>query len=140
MNRRSFLSSTGALFAASGFVPRLLAANPGASPSTSLPEIPNLAPRFGDGRDWWFEKRFGMFVHWGLYAIHGWHEQEQWRQRIPRAKYEQLQKQWNPVKFNPDRWLDHAEAAGMKYVHVPSRKGKAKSGDSGRVMEDRPTR
>ena len=33
-----------------------------------------------------------------------------------------------------------AEAAGMKYVHVPSRKGKAKSGDSGRVMEDRPTR
>ncbi len=74
------------------------------------------APRFGDGRDWWFEKRFGMFVHWGLYAIHGRHEQEQWRYRVPRAEYEKLAAQWNPVKYNPDAWLDLASAAGMKYV------------------------
>jgi alpha-L-fucosidase len=74
------------------------------------------APRFGDGRDWWFEKRFGMFVHWGLYAIHGLHEQEQWRYRVPRAEYEKLAAQWNPVKYNPDAWLDLASAAGMKYV------------------------
>jgi alpha-L-fucosidase len=57
-----------------------------------------------------------MFVHWGLYAIHGWHEQDQWRRRIPRAEYVKLAQQWNPVKFNPDAWLDLAEAAGMKYI------------------------
>ena len=79
-------------------------------------EVPKTAPRFGDGRDWWFQKRFGMFVHWGLYAIHGLHEQEQWRYKVPREEYVKLAKQWNPVNFNPDEWLDLAEAAGMKYI------------------------
>ena len=71
-----------------------------------------LAPRFGDGRDWWFEKRFGMFVHWGLYSINGFHEQEQWRGRVPRAEYVKLRQKWNPVQFNPDAWLDLAAEAG----------------------------
>ena len=75
-----------------------------------------MAPRFGDGRDWWFERRFGLFVHWGLYSIHGWHEQEQWRARVPRAEYAKLAQQWNPTRFDPDAWLDLAERAGMKYV------------------------
>ncbi|HTP33611.1 MAG TPA: alpha-L-fucosidase, partial [Candidatus Acidoferrales bacterium] len=75
-----------------------------------------LAPRFGDGRDWWFQRRFGMFVHWGIYAIHGIHEQEQWRFRVPRAEYVKLQQQWNPVKYDPNAWLDLAGEAGMKYI------------------------
>ena len=58
--------------------------------------------RFGDGRDWFFEKRFGMFVHWGIYSIPGWHEQHQWRGRIPRAEYVKLADQWNPKKFTPE--------------------------------------
>jgi alpha-L-fucosidase len=73
-------------------------------------------PRFGDARDWFFQKRFGMFIHWGLYAIHGWHEQEQWRHRVPRKEYVKLQSQWNPTHFNPDAWLDVAQSAGMEYV------------------------
>jgi len=72
--------------------------------------------RFGDGRDWFFERRFGMFVHWGLYAISGWHEQYQWRGRIPREEYVKYAQQWNPVKFKPEEWLDLAEEAGMKYI------------------------
>lgn len=75
-----------------------------------------LAPRFGDERDWWFAKRFGLFLHWGLYAINGWHEQEQWRRRVARAEYTQLARRWNPVRFDPDAWLDLAESAGMRYV------------------------
>lgn len=89
--------------------------------SVRLLKIPKLAPRFGDGRDWWFEKRFGLFIHWGLYAINGWHEQEQWRRRIPRSEYVKLIKQWNPTKFNPDDWLDIAESAGMKYVCITAK-------------------
>ncbi len=73
-------------------------------------------PRFGDGRDWFFEKRFGMFVHWGLYAIPAWHEQSQWRARVPRAEYETLTKKWNPIRFDPNAWLDLALATGMKYL------------------------
>ena len=72
--------------------------------------------KFGDGRDWFFEKRFGLFLHWGVYAIDGFHEQDQWRRRIPRAEYVKLAKRWNPVAFDPDAWLDLAQAAGMEYV------------------------
>ena len=77
--------------------------------------------RFGDDRDWFFEKRFGLFVHWGLYAIPAWHEQVQQRAGIPRAEYEQLAKKWNPVDFNPDQWLDLMQEAGMEYLTVTSK-------------------
>jgi len=115
MNRRSFLTAAGSLAAVPALLPRAIAAAP-ATAASSPPRPPPLAPRFGDGRDWWFEKRFGLFVHWGLYAIEGWHEQDQWRRRIPRADYVKLAARWNPVKFNPDAWLDAAEGAGMRYV------------------------
>ena len=77
--------------------------------------------RFGDGRDWFFEKRYGMFVHWGLYSIPGWHEQHQWRARVARNEYEKLAQQWNPVKFNPEQWLDLMEEAGMKYITITTK-------------------
>jgi alpha-L-fucosidase len=77
--------------------------------------------RFGDGRDWFFERRFGLFVHWGLYALHGWHEQEQWRARVPREEYVKLAGQWNPARFDPDAWLDLAESVGMGYLCVTTK-------------------
>jgi alpha-L-fucosidase len=75
-----------------------------------------MLTRFGDDRDWFFEKRFGLFVHWGLYSIPAWHEQMQWRKRVPRGGYEKLAGQFNPVRFDPDAWLDLAEEAGMQYL------------------------
>ncbi len=72
--------------------------------------------RFHDGRDWFFECRFGMFVHWGLYALTEWHEQARWRQGIPKADYVRLMERFNPVSFDPDAWIDLAEAAGMQYL------------------------
>ena len=77
--------------------------------------------RFGDGRDWFFEKRYGMFVHWGLYAIGEWHEQDQWRRGIPRATYEPLIHRFNPVQLDPERWLDVLQDAGMEYLTVTSK-------------------
>jgi alpha-L-fucosidase len=91
------------------------------SAESSRNEVPRPAPRFGDGRDWWFSKRFGMFVHWGLYAIHGFHEQEQWRARVPRKQYVELARQWNPVRFDPDAWLDLAAETGMKYLCITTK-------------------
>ncbi len=75
-----------------------------------------MVTRFGDGRDWFFEKRFGLFVHWGLYAIPAWHEQVLYRKRMTRAAYVPLIHQFNPVRFDPDAWLDLAEEAGMQYI------------------------
>src|SRR5690242_10158506 len=109
MLRRRFLQSAAA-------IPLLAAQQPAPRPPTPSPRPLSLAPRFNDARDWWFQRRFGMFVHWGIYAIHGLHEQEQWRYRVPRAEYAKLQQQWNPVKYDPNAWLDLAAEAGMKYI------------------------
>lgn len=75
-----------------------------------------MLKRFGDGRDWFFQKRYGLFLHFGLYAIEGWHEQDQWRRFIPRKKYKKLQERFNPAEFDADRILDLAQSVGMEYV------------------------
>lgn len=75
-----------------------------------------MIKKFGDGRDWFFESKLGMFVHWGLYALPAWHEQILWRGKMPRKDYEPLMNEFNPVKYDPDEWLDLMEAAGMDYI------------------------
>jgi alpha-L-fucosidase len=75
-----------------------------------------MIPKFQDARDVFFERRFGMFIHWGLYAIPAWHEQILWRGTMHRKDYEKLIQQFNPIKFNPEAWLDLAEEAGMQYI------------------------
>lgn len=75
-----------------------------------------MIPRFKDARDVFFERRFGLFVHWGLYAIPAWHEQILWRGEMKRKDYEQLIHRFNPVSFDPDAWLDMAEQTGMQYI------------------------
>ncbi len=111
MDRRDFLKAAAAITPVVGTLQEPVE-RVQAPPAAALA----LAPRFGDRRDWWFQKRFGMFVHWGLYSIPGYHEQEQWRRRVPRSEYVKLAQQWNPVKYNPDEWLDLAAKTGMKYI------------------------
>lgn len=76
---------------------------------------PHIA-RFGDERDWFCARRLGLFLHWGLYAVPGWHEQHQFRRGLTRAEYAPLLGQFNPTRFDPDAWLDVAEAAGCEYL------------------------
>ncbi len=75
-----------------------------------------MIPRFGDDRDWFFSHRLGLFIHWGIYALGKWHEQEQYRRPVPRDVYARRIGQFNPRDYDPDVWLDAAEAAGMSYV------------------------
>ena len=76
---------------------------------------------------WWREARFGLFIHWGLYAIPGgtWKETvrkqgySEWimfDEKIPAREYEQLAGRFNPVKFDARAWTGIARKAGMKYV------------------------
>ncbi|MBE6373354.1 MAG: glycoside hydrolase [Lentisphaerae bacterium] len=67
-------------------------------------------------KHWFHEKRFGMFVHWGIYAVGGIHEQHQMRLHVPAAEYQKFAEQFNPVKFNPAEWLDLAQETGMEYL------------------------
>jgi len=73
---------------------------------------------FGDGdlRNWFFENRFGLFVHWGIYAVGGRHEQEQMRYHVAPATYQRYAKRFNPAKFDPAAWLDMARSVGMEYL------------------------
>jgi alpha-L-fucosidase len=75
-----------------------------------------MIPRFHDARDRFFDLRFGLFVHWGLYAIPAWHEQILWRGDMTRKEYETLIHRFQPTKFDPDAWLVLAEQAGMQYL------------------------
>jgi alpha-L-fucosidase len=118
MNRREMIKAAATMAATPLLLPGYITS---ADPSAVSVSATQKIPKFGDGRDWFFEKRFGMFVHWGLYAIPAWHEQYQWRARIPRAEYVKLANRWNPKKFNPAEWLDTMEIAGMKYLTVTTK-------------------
>jgi len=75
-----------------------------------------MIERFNDDRDWFMDKRFGLFVHWGLYAVGGWHEQGMWRKHMSRENYRKYMDQFQPDEFNPDQWIDYAQEAGMEYI------------------------
>lgn len=127
MKRRDLLKSAPVL-AALPFMTKWAGAAPLADSGAAMnplmavpPQDPSAIKRFGDERDWFFKQRYGMFVHWGLYSIPGWHEQHQWRARVPRADYVKLAQQWNPVKFNPEQWLDLMQEAGMQYITLTTK-------------------
>lgn len=81
---------------------------------------------------WWTEARFGMFIHWGVYAqfagVYKGHEQAkggaEWimnRSKIPVAEYQAEAKKFNPVNYNADDWARMAKEAGMKYLIITAK-------------------
>jgi alpha-L-fucosidase len=81
--------------------------------------------------EWWREARFGMFIHWGVYALPAgiWDGRQiggigEWimnRGKIPVADYQRMAKNFNPVKYDPDAWVRMAKDAGMKYIVITSK-------------------
>ncbi len=65
---------------------------------------------------WFKDKKFGMFVHWGLYSIPAVHEQYWQRWNIERDEYVKLADEFNPIGFDPEKWLNLAQEAGMEYL------------------------
>jgi alpha-L-fucosidase len=78
---------------------------------------------------WWRDARFGLFIHWGIYAVpagewKGKTNYGEWiRQsaQIPITEYDKFVKQFNPVKFNAEEWVHLAKDAGMKYIVITSK-------------------
>ena len=65
---------------------------------------------------WFTRDRFGMFIHWGLYAMPARHEWVKTRERIPEEKYDKYFEHFDPDLFDAREWARQAKAAGMKYA------------------------
>ena len=80
---------------------------------------------------WWRDARFGMFIHWGVYAVPAGTYKGQrinrigeWimnRGKIPVAEYRLFSQEFNPVLYNPDEWVRMAKDAGMKYIVITAK-------------------
>ena len=95
-------------------------------------EILNESPEaFNQRMEWWRDAKFGMFIHWGPYAvpageyngevIDGISEWIMDRAEIPVEEYEQYAAQFNPTAYDADRWVKLAKDAGMKYIVITSK-------------------
>lgn len=103
--------------------------------ATAAPSVDPHANETKAQRDarmkWWREARFGMFIHWGLYAVPAgvWHGEGthgefsagagEWMMHdlhIPVADYAALAPKFHPTQFDADTWVSIAKAAGMKYI------------------------
>jgi alpha-L-fucosidase len=103
-----------------------------AAPSAPVPntEMSDAASR-NARMQWWREARFGMFIHWGLYALPAGHWNGkaikgggEWILKtgaIPVADYAKLTSQFNPEKYDADQWVRIAKDAGMKYIVITAK-------------------
>ena len=82
-------------------------------------------------REWFKQAKYGMFLHWGLYALPAGESKGQrmpeigeWIQayfRIPNSEYSALASAFNPILFDADEWVQLAIDSGMKYMVMTSK-------------------
>lgn len=70
---------------------------------------------------WFIKDRFGMFIHWGLYALPARHEWIKHNEQIKDADYDKYFKYFDPDMYNPDVWASAAAKAGMKYFVITTK-------------------
>ncbi|HEX5552831.1 MAG TPA: alpha-L-fucosidase [Chitinophagaceae bacterium] len=66
-------------------------------------------------------RKFGLFIHWGIYSILGDAEWVMHDQKIPYKNYSRLASFFYPYGFNAKQWVSMAKAAGMKYITITAR-------------------
>ena len=99
--------------------------------ATLVPAVGTQAPGRDERMQWWRDARFGMFIHWGMYAVPaGEHKGARSKEigewimswaNIPRAEYETFAPRFNPVKFDAAKIVGAARDAGMKYIVITSK-------------------
>ena len=78
---------------------------------------------------WWREAKFGLFIHWGVYAVPAGkygekYDYGEWimhHARIPAAEYKKYASQFNPINYDPAAWVKVARDAGMRYIVITSK-------------------
>jgi alpha-L-fucosidase len=99
--------------------------------NSNTPEKDEATVKQDEKMEWWREARFGMFIHWGLYAkpagewkgkrVSGISEWIMARASIPVKEYEKLTADFNPTKYDAEAWVKLAKQAGMKYIVITSK-------------------
>ena len=98
-------------------------AKPERGPTKETPEQRDARMR------WWREGKFGLFIHWGVYAVpagkyggqDGYGEWIMHSAKIPVAEYRGFARQFNPLKYDPAAWARTAKDAGMRYMVITSK-------------------
>jgi alpha-L-fucosidase len=124
ITRRDWLVRTGASLAGLAALPsRTFEPSAGAAARQDAPEQESEAEQADRARrmEWWRAARFGMFIHFGLYSVLGRHEWAMEEEGIPVHEYEQLAKQFNPVRNSARAWAKLAKQAGQKYMVMTSK-------------------
>jgi alpha-L-fucosidase len=80
-----------------------------------------MAKKIRPDMDWWLEARFGMFIHWGLYALPARHEWIKNRQHISDKDYRKYFDLFNPDLYQPRQWARMARETGMKYFVITTK-------------------
>jgi alpha-L-fucosidase len=84
---------------------------------TAAPQLPKETEAQKTQRlKWWTDARFGMFIHWGLYALPARHEWVKNMERMTNDQYQKYFELFDPDLYDPHEWAKMAKAAGMKYV------------------------
>jgi alpha-L-fucosidase len=89
-------------------------------PVSSWKKEPSFLQTPPEGLRWFNEAKFGMFIHWGPCSLAS--VEISWPIMVPspwnitQQEYVNLYKRFDPVKYDPDEWLDLAEAAGQRYM------------------------
>jgi len=104
MDRRHFIKSTAAGASVAGLPGSLFAGDD-----------------FDDRMAWWREARFGMFIHWGMYAVLGRGEWVRNNEMIPANEYDRIAEDFNPALFDAKEWARVAKRAGMKYMVITAK-------------------
>lgn len=86
---------------------------------------------FDERMSWWRDAKFGMFIHWGAYAVpagrykgktvSGIAEWIMYSANIPVSEYETYVSEFNPVAFDAQEWVQIAKSAGMEYIVITSK-------------------
>ena len=122
ITRRHLLAGAGASLAGLAGARTLHALEPGAlEPQTPSNHPYSGTPQPGDETrerrmQWWREARFGMFIHFGVYATIGRHEWDMENEAVPIGEYTAHAKNFKPARGSARTWAKLAKTAGMKYM------------------------
>lgn len=72
-------------------------------------------------KQWFVKDRFGMFIHWGVYALPARHEWVKQREEMPDKIYDRYLKYFDPDLYDPEEWARAAAEAGMKYFVITTK-------------------
>lgn len=128
-SRRGISLAAAALFAIAAPASRAQEGVTVEPPTSSRSTVDETPAQRDERMRWWREAKFGLFIHWGVYAVTegsygGKDNYGEWimlQARIPRDEYRAYARRFNPVRYDPAAWARMAKRAGMRYVVITSK-------------------